>query len=93
MLEQEGAQGHGVEPHAGAAMWGVRFAAAVLHPVVPGQAPPPFPYDTDRSLGLCAHWRDAAFGLGEFAPEPVLRLVGDGEGPGGGRGGRGGERG
>lgn len=69
----------GVEPHAGAAMWGVRFAVAVLLHDMPCQMPPEFDVDTERLLGLCANWRDAAFDIGEFAPEAGLRLVTGGE--------------
>ncbi|UUU31733.1 hypothetical protein JIX56_18480 [Streptomyces sp. CA-210063] len=82
VLKREGAE-EGVEPHAGAAMHAVRFAVAVLYPLLPCQAPPPVPDDPQRLLDLAAHWRDAAFDLGEFAPEPALRLVRgemDGEG-------------
>ncbi|MCF4139717.1 hypothetical protein [Streptomyces sp. NPDC017202] len=82
-LRHEGAQ-VGVEPHAGAAMMAVRLASAVLFPAVPCQAPP-WSQDTDRLLDLCVNWRDAAFGVGEFAPEPALRVV---TGEGGGEGGR-----
>lgn len=79
-LKQEGVE-EGVEPHAGAAMWGVRFALAVLYPLLPCQPGPPVDYDPQKLLDLAAHWRDAAFDLGEFAlPEPVLRVVREEEG-------------
>ncbi|GGL72862.1 hypothetical protein GCM10010129_15730 [Streptomyces fumigatiscleroticus] len=72
-----GSDDTGVEPHAGAAMHAVRFAATVLFPTVACQKPPPFPHahDTQYMLELCANWRDAAMQVGEFAPEPVLRVV------------------
>ncbi|WP_405895199.1 hypothetical protein OG272_28975 [Streptomyces sp. NBC_00104] len=73
-LKKEGVE-EGVEPHAGAAMWGVRFAITVLYPLLPCQPAPPVDYDPQKLLDLAAHWRDAAFDLGEFAPEPVLRVV------------------
>ncbi|MFD7709172.1 hypothetical protein ACFV6E_37185 [Streptomyces sp. NPDC059785] len=79
MAERTG--GDGVEPHAGAALWAVRLAAVVLRPAVDGAPAPPFTDDSDRLLYLAGQWRDAAFGLGEFAQPPVvLRLVEDGEG-------------
>ncbi|MER6159986.1 hypothetical protein ABT147_31280 [Streptomyces sp. NPDC001868] len=100
-LKQEGVA-EGVEPHAGAAMWGVRFAAAVLYPLLPCQPKPPVDYDPQKLLDLAAHWRDAAFDLGEFAldfvepdepDEPAqparehgLRLVDGDEGSGQGTG-------
>ncbi|WRZ91415.1 hypothetical protein OHB54_21440 [Streptomyces sp. NBC_01007] len=66
----------GVEPYAGAAMWGVRFALAMLHRDLPCQPPPPHgDRTTEKLLSLCADWRDAALEIGEFAPEPALRLV------------------
>ncbi|KAB1987002.1 hypothetical protein [Streptomyces triticiradicis] len=65
-----------VEPYAGAAMWGVRFALAMLHRDLPCQPPPPHgARTTEELLALCANWRDAALGIGEFAPELSLRLV------------------
>jgi hypothetical protein len=80
-LKKEGTGGHGVEPHAGAAMWAVRLAEAVLFPMVRGgEVPPPYTGDTDWLLNLAACWRDAAFDLGEYAlPPPVLRVVKDGD--------------
>ncbi|MEU9130679.1 hypothetical protein AB0D08_21700 [Kitasatospora sp. NPDC048540] len=58
------------------ALHAVRLAAAILHPVVPGTDPPPFPDDTARLLQLIANWRDAVLDLGEFAPAgPVLRII------------------
>lgn len=74
-LKKEGVPWEGVEPHAGAAMWGVRFAITVLRPLLPCQPEPPVDYDPQKLLDLAAHWRDAAFDLGEFAPEPALRVV------------------
>ncbi|MEU9469620.1 hypothetical protein AB0D78_23800 [Streptomyces avermitilis] len=79
-LKREGAE-RSVEPHAGAALMAVRLAAAVLFPTVPCQAPP-WSSDTDRLLDLVVNWRDAAFEIGEFAPEPVLGLVTGECGPG-----------
>ncbi|MET7650329.1 MULTISPECIES: hypothetical protein [unclassified Streptomyces] len=76
-LKREGAE-VGVEPHAGAALMAVRLAAAVLFPTVPCQAPP-WCHDTDRLLDLVVNWRDAAFEVGEFAPEAGLRLVEGGQ--------------
>ncbi|MFI5798822.1 hypothetical protein [Streptomyces sp. NPDC051677] len=72
-LKREGAE-VGLEPHAGAALAAVRLASAVLFPTVPCQTPP-WSQDTDRLLDLCGNWRDAAFEVGEFAPEPTLRIV------------------
>lgn len=77
-LRQEGAE-IGVEPHAGAALMAVRLASAALFPTVRCQTPP-WSQDTDRLLNLCVNWRDAAFGVGEFAPEPALRIVADEDG-------------
>ncbi|MFI7505039.1 hypothetical protein ACIBVL_42520 [Streptomyces sp. NPDC049687] len=76
-LKREGAE-VGVEPHAGAALMAVRLATAVLFPTVPCQAPP-WSHDTDRLLDLVVNWRDAAFEVGEFAPEAGLRLVPGGQ--------------
>ncbi|WP_338896692.1 hypothetical protein WBG99_14380 [Streptomyces sp. TG1A-60] len=78
-LKREGVE-EGVEPHAGAAMHAVRFAVAVLYPLLPCQPGPPVDDDPQRLLDLAAHWRDATFEIGEFAPEPVLRVVRDEEG-------------
>ncbi|MFJ9720393.1 hypothetical protein ACIRPQ_31400 [Streptomyces sp. NPDC101213] len=75
ILKREGVEA-GVEPHAGAALMAVRLASAVLFPAVPCQALP-WSQDTDRLLDLCVNWRDAAFEVGEFAPEPALRIVAD----------------
>ncbi|MDX3530656.1 hypothetical protein P1P75_30675 [Streptomyces sp. ID05-39B] len=77
-LKQEGAE-VGVEPHAGAALAAVKLASAVLFPTVRCQTPP-WSQDTDRLLDLCVNWRDAAFRVGEFAPEPALRIVADEDG-------------
>jgi hypothetical protein len=74
-LKKEGVPWEGVEPHAGAALWGVRFAVTVLHPLLPCQPGPPADHEPQKCLDLAAHWRDAAFDLGEFAPEPALRVV------------------
>ncbi|MEH0546066.1 hypothetical protein QA802_24235 [Streptomyces sp. B21-105] len=76
-LKREGAE-VGVEPHAGGALMAVRLATAVLYPRVTCQTPP-WSQDTDRLLDLCVNWRDAAFEVGEFAPEADLRLVQGGE--------------
>ncbi|MET8132110.1 hypothetical protein ABZ153_28200 [Streptomyces sp. NPDC006290] len=66
----------GVEPYAGAAMWGVRFALAMLHRELPCQPSPPDGNRTpEELLALCANWRDAALEIGQLAPEPDLRLV------------------
>ncbi|MFI8459091.1 hypothetical protein [Kitasatospora sp. NPDC085464] len=66
----------GIDPRATTALHAVRLAAAILQPVVPGTEPPPFPGDTDRLLKLIANCRDAALGLGEFAPAgPALRVI------------------
>ncbi|MFJ6141137.1 hypothetical protein [Kitasatospora sp. NPDC092286] len=66
----------GIDPRATTALHAVRLAAAILHPVVPGTDPPPFPDDTARLLQLIANWRDAVLDLGEFAPAgPVLRII------------------
>lgn len=75
VLKRDGSGDSGVEPRAGAAMHAVRFAAALLFPAVPCQPPLPFPDDTQQLLDLAAHWREAALGLGEFAPQPVLHVV------------------
>jgi hypothetical protein len=74
-LKRNGSEGSGVEPRAGAAMHAVRFALALLHPAASCQPLPPVPDDPQQLLDLAAHWRDAALGLGEFAPEPDLRLI------------------
>nr|WP_237526305.1 hypothetical protein [Streptomyces sp. SID4913] len=68
----------GVEAHTTAALHAVRFAATILWRTVPDVPPPAYQQDDERLLELAAHWREAALGLGEFAPQrPVLRLVGD----------------
>ncbi|WP_149828574.1 hypothetical protein [Streptomyces tailanensis] len=69
------------KPHAGAAMHAVRFAVAVLYPLLPCQPGPPVSDDPQRQLDLAAHWRDAAYEIGEFAPGPALRVVRGEEGP------------
>ncbi|MFF7264967.1 hypothetical protein ACFZCL_32455 [Streptomyces sp. NPDC008159] len=74
-LKRTGAGEGFAEPYAGAAMHAVRFAVAVLHPVLPCQPGPPADHEPQRQLDLAAHWRDAAFEIGEFAPEPMLRVV------------------
>ncbi|GJF33647.1 hypothetical protein KNE206_63470 [Kitasatospora sp. NE20-6] len=85
-LRQAG-PGNGVDPRGSAAMHAIRFAAAILRPVVPGTAAPPFTEDTARLLWLIANWRDAALDLGEFAPTaptgpagPTLRVIPGGKG-------------
>ncbi|MFB8084857.1 hypothetical protein EAO73_14065 [Streptomyces sp. col6] len=66
----------GVEAHTTAALHAVRFAATILWRTVPDVPPPAFRQDDERLLELAAHWREAALGLGEFAPpRPTLRLV------------------
>ncbi|WLQ34847.1 hypothetical protein P8A18_16005 [Streptomyces castrisilvae] len=68
----------GVEAHTTAALHAVRFAATILWRTVPDVPLPAYQQDDERLLELAAHWREAALGLGEFAPQrPVLRLVGD----------------
>ncbi|MFE9813078.1 hypothetical protein [Streptomyces sp. NPDC005548] len=71
--------GQGVDPHATAALHAVRFAAAILQPVVPAAEPPSFPHSTERLLELMACWREAALEVGEFAPAPALRLLSGGK--------------
>ncbi|MFJ4013963.1 hypothetical protein [Streptomyces sp. NPDC090026] len=71
-------EGGGVDPHATAAMYALRFAATILWPTIPSAPPPGFRHDSERLLQLAAHWREAALELGEFAPtRPALRLVTD----------------
>ncbi|MEW2123313.1 hypothetical protein ACIOEZ_19555 [Streptomyces sp. NPDC087866] len=66
----------GVEAHTTAALHAVRFAATILWRTVPDVPPPAFRQDDERLLELAAHWREAALGIGEFAPQrPTLRLV------------------
>lgn len=81
-LKRTGAGEGFAEPYAGAAMHAVRFAVAVLHPVLPCQPGPPADHEPQRQLDLAAHWRDAAFEIGEFAPGPALRVVRGEEGTG-----------
>lgn len=81
-LKRTGAGEGYAEPHAGAAMHAVRFAVAVLYPLLPCQPGPLVPDDDpQRQLDLAAHWRDAAYEIGEFAPGPALRVVKGEEGP------------
>ncbi|WP_328901088.1 hypothetical protein OHR86_15135 [Streptomyces sp. NBC_00441] len=66
----------GVEAHTTAALHAVRFAATILWRTVPDVPEPDYRQDEERLLELAAHWREAALGLGEFAPRrPTLRLV------------------
>jgi hypothetical protein len=83
-------EGGSINPHATAAMHGLRFAATILWPAVPNTPPPGYRQDSERLLQLAANWREAALELGEFAPQrPALRLVSpsepDGEYPTGKR--------
>ncbi|MFF7642146.1 hypothetical protein [Streptomyces canus] len=67
-----------VDPHVGAAMHAVRFAATIMWPTVPHMPPPGYRQDSEGILELIAHWREAALEIGEFAPPPpTLRLVSD----------------
>lgn len=67
-----------VDPHVGAAMHAVRFAATIMWPTAPHMPPPGYRQDSEGLLELIANWREAALEIGEFAPErPTLRLVGE----------------
>ena len=66
-----------VDPHVGAAMHAVRFAATIMWPTAPHMPPPGYRQDSEGILELIANWREAALEIGEFAPSPTLRLVGD----------------
>ncbi|KUM97364.1 hypothetical protein AQI95_41840 [Streptomyces yokosukanensis] len=64
-----------VDAHATAAMHAVRFAAAILQPLVPGTAPP-YDHALDRLLKLTGSWTDAALERGDFVREaPPLTLI------------------
>ncbi|MFJ1752917.1 hypothetical protein [Kitasatospora sp. NPDC088134] len=73
--------GHSAEPHAAAAMYALQYATLILQPAVPDTHEPAFLDNAERLLELMKNWRDAALGLGEFAPAapdtalPALRLV------------------
>ncbi|WP_256122884.1 hypothetical protein [Streptomyces sp. LUP47B] len=71
-------EGSAVDPHVGAAMHAVRFAATIMWPTAPHMPPPGYRQDSEGILELIAHWREAALEIGEFAPPPpTLRLVSD----------------
>jgi hypothetical protein len=66
------------DSHVTSAMHAVRFAATILWPTVPHMPRPGYRHDSERLLDLTAHWREAALGLGEFAPpDPDLRRISD----------------
>ncbi|MEO3978199.1 hypothetical protein [Streptomyces sp. CAU 1734] len=63
----------GVEPHATAAGHAVAFAAVMLRRLLSGAAAAPPPGESERLLVLAAKWREAALGIGDFAPAPEPR--------------------
>ncbi|MFD7863013.1 hypothetical protein [Streptomyces sp. NPDC059783] len=68
----------GVDPHASSALYALRYAATILWPIVPSAPPPGYRHDNEHLLWLIGNWRDAALGLGEFAPDhPDLQIVTD----------------
>ncbi|MFI1190721.1 hypothetical protein [Streptomyces californicus] len=75
-------EGRAINPYVASAMHAIRYAATILWHTVPDAPPLGFRHSDEHLLFLAGNWREAALGIGEFAPErPALRLVTNTEPP------------